>query len=355
MKRHIRRGFTLVELLVVITIISMLMALLLPAVQSARESGRRATCMNNQKQLATALLNYESSVGQYPGYAEYLGPTAVPPATPAFDAAKNPQHDVSWIVTLFPYMEQNDLWNKWRKKVTTDEADLSNAGDRPAVFIRLLACPSDVSTQDFAGSTSTSYVVNCGQIDLPFSSTVTKPDAAANGVFFDHSSTVVAMELPPPTGRGITAARETMSLDMLTQLDGSANTLMVSENIQVANWVPLTSSTPGTRRTPIVEADCGFVWSLRNAVLEGEDPTGTVGDPTNPPTTYAINEDLGSTLSDIYHARPSSRHPGVVVATFCDGHTQVLRDNIDYKVYQHLMTPDGKKAGLTGVLDPGSM
>ena len=72
MNRLGRRGFTLVELLVVITIIGMLMALLLPAVQSARESGRRAQCQNNQKQLALALLNFESRQGAFPGYTNRL-------------------------------------------------------------------------------------------------------------------------------------------------------------------------------------------------------------------------------------------------------------------------------------------
>lgn len=62
----LRRAFTLVELLVVITIIGMLTALLLPAIQAARESGRRAQCMNNARQLTTAALGYESARGQFP-------------------------------------------------------------------------------------------------------------------------------------------------------------------------------------------------------------------------------------------------------------------------------------------------
>ncbi len=67
-----RRGFTLVELLVVITIIGMLMALLLPAVQAAREAGRRAACMNNQKQLSLGVIQFESAHGQFPGYADKI-------------------------------------------------------------------------------------------------------------------------------------------------------------------------------------------------------------------------------------------------------------------------------------------
>ncbi len=70
--RRTRVGFTLVELLVVIAIIGMLAALLMPAINSARESARSATCMNNQRNFAMAALQYATSKDYFPGYRELL-------------------------------------------------------------------------------------------------------------------------------------------------------------------------------------------------------------------------------------------------------------------------------------------
>ena len=117
-----RRGFTLIELLVVITIIGMLVAMLLPAVQSARESGRRATCTNNQKQLGLATLQYES-YKKFPGYVNVVG----------VDSTGTPVH-ASWVVTLLPHLEEGPLWKLWRERRARVDSD----GDRCQRWLRLL-------------------------------------------------------------------------------------------------------------------------------------------------------------------------------------------------------------------------
>src|SRR5262249_48998123 len=96
----LRRAFTLVELLVVIAIIGVLVALLLPAVQTARESARRTQCNNNLKQIGLAIHNFEGAYGIFP-----------PAATRVSD--QNPwMHGPTWWIYTMPYMEQQNTYSK---------------------------------------------------------------------------------------------------------------------------------------------------------------------------------------------------------------------------------------------------
>ncbi len=116
-----RSGFTLVELLVVIAIIGILIALLLPAVQAAREAARRMTCSNHLKQIGTAMHAYESSHSTFPPAAVVSGPNPGPNDNTSpgcwwdvwSDALKGGGFGQSWCVLLLPYMEKIGLYEQW--------------------------------------------------------------------------------------------------------------------------------------------------------------------------------------------------------------------------------------------------
>ena len=314
-----RRGFTLIELLVVITIIGMLVALLLPAVQAAREAGRRATCMNNQKNFSLAMLNFESGKGQFPGYENTVFGYALP-GTPAPVQA-------SWVVPLFPALERMDLWKRWE------------AGQQEAVFWKLMICPSDPPLQTSAGSSPLAYVVNSGRPD-PFSSSQVNTgddprlgvrpnnDRPYNGVFHYHLKLRQEQLHNPAQPKPIR-----VSAAYLSGRDGTSMTLMLSELAGGEHsWAVNPENPPPPKSPQSPETHWGFTWV----------PLDSQQDIDQKRITDHI----------------SSRHVDGSVVSFCDGHQQFLSNDTHYRVYQHLMTPDGDKAreglnacNLTGVLD----
>lgn len=145
--RALHRGFTLVELLVVIAIIGILVALMLPAVQVAREAARRTQCINNLRQIGFAALNFESAHGNFP--PGYLAGRDF--SNPGDLGAAPRQHQWNGVFTyLLPYFEANSahalLTRDWKIGINQyDEAYWQNAGARAAAQTRLevLNCPSN--------------------------------------------------------------------------------------------------------------------------------------------------------------------------------------------------------------------
>jgi prepilin-type N-terminal cleavage/methylation domain-containing protein/prepilin-type processing-associated H-X9-DG protein len=141
-----RRGFTLIELLVVIAIISVLIALLLPAVQSAREAARRAQCINNLKQIGLAFSNYESANQMYPPGGMTLV-SSFATATWGNEAGNN---GVSWVAMILPYLEQNPVYASFNFSLTVNNSSfLQTFATAWYTRLAVMSCPSDGDQQGF--------------------------------------------------------------------------------------------------------------------------------------------------------------------------------------------------------------
>ena len=128
MRLH-RAGFTLIELLVVIAIMAILIALLLPAVQQAREAARRSQCKSHLKQIGIALHNYEETNGTFPPF--FIHRTGNPSRIADADKGAN------WLVFLLPFVDQQPLYNQWNFDIPANQ----NAGRRTELAI--YKCPTD--------------------------------------------------------------------------------------------------------------------------------------------------------------------------------------------------------------------
>jgi len=281
-----QHGFTLVEMLVVIAIIGTLMALLIPAVQAARESARRAQCSNNQKQLALAVIAYGEAQKKYPGFAQYVGPPGKKVVA-------------SWAAMTFPFIERNELWDLYDKG--TD--GLVGNTQVEEMLVDNVTCPS--SPPMITDEPPLAYVGNGGY--ATDDATTTSYYNPANGVFFDHVT---------PVDEGDKKLRVNISPDYITSHDGLSSTLLISENIDTTTWLGLSD---GLARR---KAGTTFCWFNATAAEQ---------------EISRINGTNGSV--DMAHARPSAQHPGGVVVAFADGNVRFLSETIDYKVYKQLMTP----------------
>jgi prepilin-type N-terminal cleavage/methylation domain-containing protein/prepilin-type processing-associated H-X9-DG protein len=301
-----RSGFTLVELLVVIAIIAMLMALLLPAVNAARENGRATTCRNNIRNLALALISYDSTRNSLPGLAVFQ-----------FDSQRS-GNPTPWgrplMYEIMPQLERADIYEVFSRDTLPQHF-------RPNFHMTLMVCPSDPQPT----GPVTAYTFNYG-----YGGFTAGARNRANGIFGRASA--------PP---GIND-EPSNSLNFVSAKDGLTNTLLLSESLDARNWNELSwdpNNVPADNEAPY---RLGFVW-IDLPIASQPNPTqGTV---------FTINRYRG--LSDgpaandqlwWEYARPSSNHPQSVQVAFADGHVRNLRETVEYRVYAQLMTSDGLRS-----------
>jgi prepilin-type N-terminal cleavage/methylation domain-containing protein/prepilin-type processing-associated H-X9-DG protein len=341
-----RFGFTLVELLVVITIIGMLVALLLPAVQAVRERGRQTQCTNNLKQLGIAMMSYDTAKGQLPGYTQFVkrGPREM--ATISYDpnaqrfivisADVEPGNlndlegvsGLSWAAMLLSRLERTDIWDQIVQPPRNGTAVLPVEIPKMDSFV----CPSDQDVAATAELAGISYNANTGAWDRDgedFLIGRQVGDSVGNGLLFDSA------EYQRQGAKG--------PLSSLGKIkDGAATTLLFAENIH-KSYDPPSGGAPlfgwvgapdNYRKTiPSNEQQFGMVWVV------------------NPTPTPQEQEQINGNVDQLAEfdptrtqfARPAGPHGDGVNVVFADGHGQFLRADIDYTVYQRLMTPNGRK------------
>jgi prepilin-type N-terminal cleavage/methylation domain-containing protein/prepilin-type processing-associated H-X9-DG protein len=203
-------GFTLIELLVVIAIIGVLISLLLPAVQSAREAARRVQCTNNLSQIGLAMHSYIAT-------HEVLPPGAVDPTSPVLSQPKGYHHN--WISQVLPFMEQRGVYNALNFDHGVYEGANSTAR---ATTMRTLLCPSD-----------------------PGPGRNPEPPSSYAGCHHDVEAPIAA------DNHGLLFLNSAVILEEI--LDGSSNTLLVGERRLEADlgWASGTRATLRNTGTPI--------------------------------------------------------------------------------------------------------
>jgi prepilin-type processing-associated H-X9-DG protein len=293
----------LVELLVVITIIAMLVGLLIPAIQAARQAGRRNTCLNNQRQIGTAVVSYVTGKDRFPPLysVQPMAPAGTPPR-------------VCWVPPLLTYMEQNPLYQAFQNN---QWLNLQNAE------VSTLICPS----RNPSGTQAPlSYVVNAGAPDWFASSATTPMDYQENGVFFDEYAPAVV------------TAPKTAPIDMtyLSKRRGAARTLLLSESLFAQDWITVGSAPVVPTYNMNTRIDCSgsaITWFV-------------VRPPLNVAwgMTERVPTGLPATTVSPYVSLPSSNHSGGFIVTFCDGHSQFMSEDVPYRIYCLLMATDGQKA-----------
>lgn len=228
-----KTGFTLVELLVVIVIIGILISLLLPAVQTARESGRRATCSNNVHQLALAALQHHEKNGFFPTGGWGWRWAGEP------DRGFTKKQPGGWCYNILPYMDQVNLWELGRKTSSNPRAAIAKRVGTPLTILTCASRRNPLQYPYVHGSpyfncdrptviARTDYAVNGGSVLCGWSQ---GPDLNTDPETFDYGSCRT-------TGTGICLPRG----EIRTVPDGESNTYLIGE--RYANPDAYTAGTP---------------------------------------------------------------------------------------------------------------
>jgi prepilin-type N-terminal cleavage/methylation domain-containing protein/prepilin-type processing-associated H-X9-DG protein len=330
------KAFTLVELLVVIAIIGILIALLLPAVQAARESARRTRCLNNMKQLVLAAQNHHDAARRFPtGTYNFIDSTYYTPApygsfkcTDPYPppAQTEPQKNdrQCWMQDLLGYFEEIALFDA----LTKHEKSGLPAYDFPlcGTPIAVLMCPSDINSPKVrtwnpgAGlPISSGYP---GQKSQGFSGNYV---ACASNRYFNGSGTMQRCD--SAKANGIIFAISRVRIKDIT--DGTSHTAIFSELILSPDLKD--NDIRGRYYNP---AHGGVFFTMENTPNSGRDRFNFC---SASPVPEAPCDYVGTQM----HVAARSYHPGGVNMAFADGSAQFISNEIDIVTYRALGSRNG--------------
>ncbi len=329
--RKLRAAFTVIELIVVIGILTLLVALILPAVQQARTSSRRAQCKNNLRNVSLGLIAETENKQHFPASGYF--------ATTAGD-----YHN--WVVTILPWIDQSTIYDKWDFQKPFNTPANFDLGNTP---IQVLTCPDDTTVM---GKGDLSFVVNggfgwtgppCGvitpsnysPIDLNGSGFCTSnpTDGTPSDTLMMYYTGVMFCENWPTPN--VPPRRHSLG----TIRDGASQTILLAENVH-AGFDP--AGNHGNWANPNSWRTCFFI---SGHVCQGFACTSTTVDfkKANDHTQAPF---LFESLNPPFQAKgaapwPTSFHTGRLHFAFCDGSVRFLSENLDGAVYFSLVTPQG--------------
>ncbi|GAB6185476.1 DUF1559 family PulG-like putative transporter [Thermopirellula anaerolimosa] len=337
-----RRGFTLVELLVVIAIIGILIALLLPAVQAAREAARRSQCTNNLKQLGLALHNYHDVNNMMPFICGGTGGDTLTGGTwtTSFGTYNNwcttctSAYRLSGFVVLLPYMEQKPIYDKFASRNFSPGGWVDVAGSGVYDKIPGFFCPSDGTAQTYARP-GRNYMMSMGDWTMQH-----------------HDAERQVRNPRGPFGTFRSARRPGELFNFAAVTDGLSNTAAFSERIvgqnvadvkggfaQSAYVMPGSTGLPGM--LSIVPLDCKTtpISGKRYVTPGGGDVTGRywsdgsmVASGFNtilPPNSSSCTASGTASQESRILAPPTSNHPGGANVAMLDGSVRFVSETID--------------------------
>lgn len=376
-RRQARRSaFTLVEMLVVISIIAVLMSLILPAVQQAREAARRAQCQNNMHNLGIAFQGFAAAhSGKLPGYGAYRLPAngqgvgngsgsgsgsgsgggPVPGSASGNTSLNGPgDQDLiplyAWPVELLAYLDRNDLSQSWQYSQPWDATGSENWVLSTGISLSVLACPDDTSAQNLTGGLS--YVVCAGYTDLYYDQQYEqKPfDWNQNGkVNKDRNPFVdpADAEATHDTGSMWQSTFDSAGLvangshNINSMLDGTTQTVLLTENLNAGEINGIRSwANPDYRSATFVFP----IMTKDTTSIALSYPLPTL-DPSTKPFSQ-INGVLGD--AEGIAPFPSSLHPQGCNVLFVDGRVKFISSDIDETVYSRLLSPSGTRQHPAG-------